>query len=1226
MKNHILALFIGVILFIIPFFWLKPGEMNLGGDSGRLYFYDPYSFIKYYALYNFNPSGTGGETSGFVFLPLVFSLFVLKILFQSPTILIGISNGLILSVGFLSIYFIVREIIGAKEFGLKKSIITYSSILAGLFYVLSQELTTGGWANALITQNQLFLNPLMFLLIMRYFLTKKYIYVVSAVLVSFIFAPNFSFIGAPTFFAFYPLSLVFLFCYVKYIRKITIPYKGLLLGVVLFLFMHSFYLFSELSEIFSFSSIISKTIFTQGLHSRSGLDYFIAVAASTNVSLSWLSLNQGQKAPLFAVFIIMPILLVSGFYLNKGKALILSGLFFLITLFLATANITDTGFFLYKLFFKLPAFSMFRNFHGQWVYVFMFFYTLLFGQAIALILNRLTFRRARLLIMGLGIFILFFSFHFLDGSIPVPTYKDSGLRYAFRMDPMYEKVLDYYKKYPIDGKIISFPFTGPGYQVLQGKDGGVYQGIPMSPYLAGKSNFAGFGTLYPYDNLFLDYMKREDFPAIKKLFSIMNIKQVFYNSDPFIYSNVFKGYLYAHVSEYNPKNQRLYKSFIEKLPVTNPIHFGNKYHLYAIDSDEYLPHIFATTDVAYTNDQLSFTLSPYITGDIRKVPISIEDSIEKDNVVLFASPQTFLLGLINNSHFHKHDPFINHALDDVFYWSVALKERFDLYRAKSDYFNTSSLILTKRISELVGYGDVMSLLKKKWQEPNIWEIYRLGTYNSWEASLTRYEKGMGELISWVVNSNESIASQEANRIRINEQLFQHQIKLIKSIKNMSRKNSEKKYIHSLTNNMFNRLFQKINIPIYNPSKYYYDLPDYPGNYSVHLQTKDLDLDLANATLSVNKMTLKPILNSVGKVSDSNFLPFNNYSFEQNTDTRLVLNIPAKNLVDDIAWDNSGKVLEANELSTLLLNNTIGENTGSLMLSIPNWIPDNTYLINFDYMTEGNDFVFSFIDKKKSADELIKNSYKLFFEKILNSKTWKTHQSIINAEAGTKAAFMKISPFSQKDISKMHIKNLSVTKIQYPTIIFKKTDSGLASDNNPPKITFTKINPTKFSVRVSGAKNPYGLVFLESFNHDWQLVDPTIKEKTIMSSALRFIGALGQYVVSIFVKDIRTNDVVASYFNGEVREGKHDNRFIDSSTFETWGKTPIAQGTHTKTFEYANMWIINPQDMQGRSEYTLILEADNHKIFYIFGFISLLTLICLVIYSVKAIIFKHEKNN
>lgn len=1231
MKNHKLAILIAIILFIIPFFWLKPGEMNLGGDSGRLYFYDPYTFLTNYTLYNFIGSGKGSESDAFVFTPYVFVLFLLKFIFHSPTTLIAIFNGLILSSAFLSIYFIVGELIGTKEFSKKKQLLNYSSILAGFFYVFSQELIYGGWENPIITHNQLFLNPFMFLLLLKYFLTKNNLYIVFAVFISVIFASNFSFIGAPTFFAFYPLALVFLFYYVKYIRKVSIPYKGLSFGILLFLLLHSFHLFVELLGIFSFGSAISNVVFAQeGVSSRSGLDYFIAIASNTKVSLAWMSVTQIQKDPWYAIFTVFPLTLVCGFFLNKEKTLLLTGTFFLIVLFFVSANITDVGFFIYKQLFKfIPGFSMFRNFHGQWVYVFMFFYTLLFGQAVAIVASRLKHRHAFIFMTLFCAFILFSSISFLNGSIPMLRHKDTGLRYAFQMDPTYERVLKYFKKYPVDGKIISFPFTGPGYQILQGLNGDLYQGLSMVSYLSGKSDFTGYGSLDPYHDLFLKYIKKNDSSGIKKLFSIMNIKQVFYNSDPFIYTDALKGYLYSHVSEYSPKDQDKYKAFIESLPVGNRLDFGSKYHIYSVNSDSFLPHIFSTTDLTYTNNQIYFSSDSYISGEAKTVPVSIDDSISRNNAVLYAYPWTFLSELTKNAHLHKHDPFINHSLDDIFYPFILLKEKYDLYKVRNNFNNFLNIrlfLLSKRIVEIVKLGENMPIYKASWKEPKLWEVYKWGSYNSWEASLTRYQQGMEELIEWVESSNQPNTIREASKIKINEQLFRHQIDVLRALRIMGKKNSEKKYINSLISSTFEKLFQKVKIPIYDPSKYYYDMPNYPGNYNVFLEKRESNVDLKDATIVIDNETLKPFVDVLGNIENKNLMQFANFSFKDDTETRFYLHISPDNLVESAKWDNSGSTIGTDELLTFVVNNKIGENTKGLMLNIPGWKENNAYTITFDYLTEGDDFIFSFYDKKTTIDELRKYGYKSFFEKILNAKEWKTHQSIVTAEEESSGAFLQISAFSQKNESKMYIKNLSIAKVEYPTIVFKKIDDNSQIVNRPPAIVFTKINPTKYKIEVEGAKGPYGLVLLDNFNKNWSLVDPATDEKIFMGSIFRFVGSLGRNIVGLFSNDDQKSKIVASYFDGDIKEGNHGNIFLALSTFETWGKQAIAKDKHSNTFEYANIWLINPEDMKGRSEYTLIIEMQNHKEFYIFGCISILTLIYLIAYSFKKLVLKHEKNN
>lgn len=1205
--------------------------MNLGGDAGRLYFYDPYSFLKNYTLYNFVASGKGSESGGYVFFPFTFTLYLLKFIFTSPTTLIAIFNGIILSVSFLSIYFIVRELIETGKSVLKKKIIDYSAILAGLFYIFSQELMNAGWETPLITHNQIFLNPLIFLLILKYVLTRNYLYIIGACLITVIFSANFAFIGSPTFFAFYPLSLAFIFCYIKFIRKLSIPYKGLSFGILLFLLLHAFHLFPELSDVFSFDSANYKTVFSiDEIVSRGGLDYFIAIAASTRVSLAWLGLAQFQNDPKYIIFILLPFVLLGGFFFNRGKTLLVTGIFFLITLFFATANITYIGFAFYKLLFKIPGFSMFRNFHGQWLYVFIFFYSLLFGQAVSLIAHRLSKNIARFFIGIFIIFILITSIPFLNGSIPIPRHKDSGLRFAFRMDPVYEEVLNYFKNYPIDSKIISFPLTGPGYQVLQGfdKNNSVYLGLPLVSYLVGKSDFSGFGSVDQYSNLFLRYIKERNYTGIERIFSVMNIHQIYYNSDPFIYSKQFQGYLYAHVSDYNPKTQIEYKSFVEKLSIDKKLTFGNKFAIYTLTPDVFLPHIFATTDVSYTNNQVYFSTDSYFNKDLRAIPVSIVDIVNKDNSMLFGVPLTFLLELTKNTHLHKHNPFLSVSLDNRLYPFVVIKEKFFLYRIRNNsmnYLDYSLLFLTKRISELDKYGEKLPMYVS-WKEPKIWEIYRGAAYNSWEASLARYQTDMEELIDWVSRRNDSDIFKDADRVKINEQIFRHQLSLSRTLKFMNRTSSEKKYILSQANIMFEHLFKKVNVPIYNSSQYYYVLPGHTGDYSVYVDKGDTGIDFTTTSISVNKNVLKSLRDVGESTSNGNIVQFDNYSLKTTKDTKLTLNITPNNLVKNAKWNNSGVAVEADKIQVLDINNSIDDDTKGLMLEVPNLEEKKTYLISFEYLTGGENFIFSFFDKVKTDDDLRTHRYNQYFEKILNSKTWKFHQSIITTQQDSSEAFLRLSSFSGKESSKIHMKNLSVTKVQYPKLIFLRKNNS-RSENKTPRITFAKINPTKYLVSVEGAKSPYALVFLEAFNNNWKLVDPSREEKSIIGSALRAGGLLGKNMVGMFIREnLKSKDSVASYFNGEVKEGVHRNTFLTPSTFETWGKSSIAKDRHTQTFGYANAWLVNPEDMQGRSDYILIVEMGNHKLFYIFGFISVLTFIFLIIYCFKKLFLKHENNN
>ena len=156
---------------------------------------------------------------------------------------------------------------------------------------------------------------------------------------------------------------------------------------------------------------------------------------------------------------------------------------------------------------------------------------------------------------------------------------------------------------------------------------------------------------------------------------------------------------------------------------------------------------------------------------------------------------------------------------------------------------------------------------------------------------------------------------------------------------------------------------------------------------------------------------------------------------------------------------------------------------------------------------------------------------------------------------------------------------------------KKRAQATDSKLQVPNITFIKINPTKYRIKVEGAKEPYTLVFSESFHQGW---------KAYISKAQNDYGK-----------------TVASYFDGQIKEGTHRNIFLDRNTFETLGKKPIPEEKHSLVNYYANSWYITPEDSGGSENYEIIIEFWPQRLFYMGLFISGSTLIgCLsiLIYS------------
>ena len=237
--------------------------------------------------------------------------------------------------------------------------------------------------------------------------------------------------------------------------------------------------------------------------------------------------------------------------------------------------------------------------------------------------------------------------------------------------------------------------------------------------------------------------------------------------------------------------------------------------------------------------------------------------------------------------------------------------------------------------------------------------------------------------------------------------------------------------------------------------------------------------------------------------------------------------------------------------------------------------------------------------------------------------------MVFADSKSLTGFIQILGNSEKINSELLIKNFSasVVEIQYPKIFFKKIKGLGRKEVTPPHIVFTKINPTKYKIEVTGAYNPYTLVFLEQFSKKWELVDITTDSNSFRRAISRFFAKVGTMMSSPFIKDKKVeNNIVASYFNGEVKEGVHQKTFLAPSTFETWGKDSIANYKHFQVNGYANGWNIEPKDMNGKTNYTLILEMTAQKQLYPLLLISLLTFIFVLLYFFIRFLWVNEKTS
>lgn len=688
-RNHKLVFLITLALFIIPFFWLKPNEMDLGGDSSRLYFYDPLSYTLTTLLYVLLPSGNGYIDSGvFSPLPQMALLIALQSFLHSPYLLITIFSITKVVIGFLAVYAITKELLNQKSDSISSKFSEFASILAGLFYILSHHMVSN-YVQALLYHNQVFLNPLMFYLLLKYLLTKDKKYGWFALIVSFIFASSFSYLASPPFFSFYPLAILFLLAYVVFIRRIQVPWKGLFFGLLIFLGLQAFHIVPVIFDILQKGSHVNIRLFNKDSLSEQ-VQTFFGILQLARLDRSLFLPSWHEKLRIFSI--LFPSVLVVGFLLNKqrGRAILLTGVFFLITFFLLTAKVTQAGIYLYSKLFYIPGFSLFRNFTGIWTYVYSFFYALLFGLSIFYVLKRFSYTWATYVFMAVALIIVLSAWPFLDGTMVNPVhYQSKNVKTAIVMDPLFEETLSYIKSLPNDSKLLTLPFTDCCMQVLYGTNNAAYMGPSMIGYLAGKSDYTGYANAAPFSELFFNLAKEKDYASFKQMLGLLNVQYIFHNADPRILDN-FPIYPFSpsYVRKYFPNNQEEYTEFVKNLS-SKKIFGKNTYNIYLLDEKYFLPHFYTAKRVSFYDNNPSY--NQYYARASSFFPPNTADRGINDPRVIFVDRQwceTAFLEQVCSSSFDALD-----STPKIFFEKINRTK----YRLKIHEVSTSYILVFSEI-------------------------------------------------------------------------------------------------------------------------------------------------------------------------------------------------------------------------------------------------------------------------------------------------------------------------------------------------------------------------------------------------------------------------------------------------------------------------------------------------------------------------------------------------
>lgn len=1141
-----------VFLFLVPFLWLKPGQMDLGGDSSRLYFYDPINHLKSFGLFTVLPNGFGVEGSSYYMIPFTLVFGIIHAILRSSYILITLFNAFTLVVAFLSIYGIVSTLLKRiKDEGknVTDSAINFAAITAGLLYIFSPMLTQiGWWSRALVVHNQYFLNPLLFFLFLQYLNTKRFLYILVILVITFLFAPNFFL--SPYFFSFYPVAFIFLLLYGRIVLHSLPSLKPLIFACVLFFFIHAFHILPFVNSIFSQSGYFYGDFFNEGLLLREGLTYFLSVEQNTRIANNMFSLSQVGAAPIPLSFFwtVLPVLLTLGLLFvsqrqadGGRKIFLLLTLFFLVTFFLASAMITYTSNELYKLFFNLPGSSMFRNFVGQFSHLFVFFYSLALGNALFYIFSYLgTFRKQAALLGALTLFIVISNAPFIRGDgikIPINAGGDKAVLAPMKMDPLFEELLASIREDESDAKYLTLPLDDIGQQVVTGSDNGAYMGPPLISYLAGKSEFAGSKSLRPFDNLFMDVVFNKDYTAINNILSIINVKHIFYNSDPEIFDETFPSYPYSFVKKFMPATQALYTHFISLLDVEKKQDFGDKLHLLKLKKDRYLPHIYTAKDIIRFDNQTAGSVIKLLSIDRPDKRVAILDE---------------------QSNFPKE------SIQEFFYQGRRKSGLLEYFGKKNDVQEVTSqvnqelaisflpiLILREKIQQ----AGVESASNEQIDAVILPSQVVLQTMN--ENGLQTYQNNMSSLVDSLQSEPDTFYSPTMKKLAVLEVLAKDKNRVENKIKNNKR-------LLDIANATFQTLENRmgVRIPYLLSTPFLFEnIPE--ATYEVLAEKNTIVSDF------VRFSTLQPSLQQ----SEDNWITFGDVK-PPLTEGFLLQPEEGK------AIDSQLQSAINNKESAQYIANVVVSGSGTAYIQelinyVSFWVPNTTYFLTLEYLPANSS----------------------------PTAKWRTYKAIIESdEKGTKALVLVLNsdgplPFTLADLNNagsIPMRNLSIVRVPNPSVLLRNRVN-VGEELSTPSIRFTKINPTKYQVDVRGATHPYMLVFLEAFNRNWK----------------------------IFIKDEQMMDneqVIETYFDGQIKEGKNRNTFFDGQTFETLTNTPLTEEGHHLVNGYANGWYITPADTNGKPDYTLIIEMISQRQLYLLLSLSVVSVSGCIIWICKEYIW------
>lgn len=1161
-----------LILFFIPFFWFRSGEIDYGGDSTRLYFYRPDLWLKNIALYSNNAFiAMGAEAPSFFIIPfLVFLQIIKDLVLGKPYYLNNVFNGLLLSGSFVFIYLIVKELLLLKGKDVKYQL---PAIIAGLFFCLS-PIQIYEWQKALYNFNQILVFPMVFYFILKFINSEKWRFLYLGVFTTFVFSVNFSYNTGPWVIAFILFTFPFLFFYSLIVKKFKLFLLGSFVFNFLFILVNSFHLIPLVSGFLGGNTLAYQSVFESGTENIN-LSYFLSVQPFvrlvynfTNQPQYYLSLCFGhpQRALMYLygikyhfLFFAFPAIICLGFLLKKNlsekwkKMSVILLLFFLAIAFLMTANITTFGLTLYKALFSLPGFGMFRSFYTKFALVFVFFFALLLGCCLSTVLDRIkVFFRGVLFLLLVSILVLSGWPLISGGIVNEVIWQSENVRIPTAMDPVFESLLGEVEGIRFDSKITSLPWTNEQYQVLQGRYGGAYFGPSALTFTIGKADFDGgysFSTFWPTVQKLVE---KKDYFGINKIFNLLNITHIFHNRDPYIYTN-FKGYPYADWYKNLFPTQESIKNFVDLLGYKKIYSIGY-FDLYKTGV-QILPHFYVSKNNFYSNTEIG-SLPEFLemNNDEERVAVYLKNALAN-----ITEDQRTKLKSISDTYFVSAEEVekINPQMDEPDYsntpkpisdfdyfkkFANEFSTEISLFREPAKLLDTELYFASRRINE------IRTVEENKKKEKELFANYK----RKMAKVLQIFDKLQGQQktrMAWkILNFLESNSFMLAQSNIADRKLWRTEIK-----ENLAK---------------VDQFIPKVDL---SNRAYSLDIPD-DGEYFLFVDNSIYSGGNLAFSVTIDGNTVLPDP-EVAESSEKGVVKWTTIKLSKGKHS-VGLSDSKTDIVQTGSWTRAD-----------LGANIVFEK------EIFQWQPGTWYQVKGE-SKDDNKTIELYISEKLKDGTTKKSKYADLFTYKKNFISFL--YTDINPVSAKVEIFVDKNFGNTEDISSV-LSSLKIEPIPFPSVFIRPVVF-TSKVNTIPTIAFQKINKSKYLINVENANEPYNLVFSESFDKKWKIFlnDSPISDK---------------------------DNLVASHFNGEIKEIEHKNILFDKNFITNFSNNPIVENSHFMVNGYANSWYISPEDVGNKSAYSLTVEFVAQRYFYYGAAISIFGLFILTVLLVLSLVFK-----